>query len=164
MVPDMFVNVQTGALDRILLDIVDTAIAIADADFGNVQLFDPGSKSLRIVAQRGFPDYWLRYWKDVAEGKGACGSALSSSVRIIVEDVLHSPIFSDPEARDVMLRAGIRSVQSTPLVSRSGEILGMFSTHRTMPWYPSPQVLRTLDLLSRLAADAIELARLKAAG
>ena len=48
-------------------------------------------------------------------------------------------------------------VQSTPLVSRSGRVLGMFSTHyRHAPQQPSDRALRLLDILARQAADLIE--------
>ena len=53
----------------------------------------------------------------------------------------------------------MRAVQSTPLVSRSGKLLGMFSTHYKTPRRPDDRVLRLLDLLGRQAADIIERAR-----
>jgi GAF domain-containing protein len=157
----MIGDVTQKELNEILLDIVDSAIAIAEADFGNVQLYDPTTENLKIVAQRGLPEFWLNYWDHVTEKKGTCGAALRTCQRIIVEDVLQSPIFEDNNSRCIMIRANIRSVQSTPLVNRSGIILGMFSTHRTAPAYPSTRVLRMLDRLSRLATDAIEMTRLK---
>jgi PAS domain S-box-containing protein len=69
---------------------------------------------------------------------------------------MDSPIFAGNPALDVLLAAGVRAVQSTPLVSRSGQMLGMFSTHYRVPRRPSESQLRMLDLLARLAADLIE--------
>jgi PAS domain S-box-containing protein len=152
---------RPGALQDILLDIVDTAIEIAGADFGNVQLIDPETQDLKIVAQRGFPDYWLNYWNSVSKGHGACGTALAYGRRIIVEEIAHSPIFVGTEALEIQLRAGVRAVQSTPLYNRSGQPIGMFSTHYKNPKNPSHDALSLLDLLARLAADAIEQAQLK---
>ena len=64
---------------------------------------------------------------------------------------------SGTPALEVMLAAGARAVQSTPLVSRSGRVLGMFSTHyRRAPQRPSERALRLLDILARQAADLIE--------
>ena len=51
---------------------------------------------------------------------------------------------------------GFRSAQSTPLISRSGRILGMFSTHWKMRRELNERELRFLDLLARQAADLIE--------
>ena len=62
-----------------------------------------------------------------------------------------------------MLRAeGVRSVQSTPLVSRSGRILGTFTTHGIGPHQWSRRELRLVDLLAREAADFIERAQAEA--
>jgi signal transduction histidine kinase len=47
-------------------------------------------------------------------------------------------------------------VQSTPLLSRSGRVLGMISTHRREPHQPAERALRLLDVLARQAADLIE--------
>jgi two-component sensor histidine kinase len=47
-------------------------------------------------------------------------------------------------------------MQSTPLMSRGGEILGMISTHWRQPYSPQEQTLQHLDILARQAADLIE--------
>ena len=151
--------VQEGNLERVLGEIVDAAIAISGADFGNIQLLDPESSALRIVAQRGFPTWWLDFWTSVPPGKGSCGTALQRGERVIVEDVERSPIFAGTPALEIELKAGVRAIQSTPLVSRSGRPLGMFSTHYKIPHRPEERVLRVLDLLARQASDIIERAQ-----
>jgi PAS domain S-box-containing protein len=139
----------------ILDEILDAAIAIAEADFGCVQVFDPRTGDLTIALHRGLPAWWREFWSRVSAGRGACGTALERSERVIVEDVAESALF-DEAAREVQLRAGIRAVQSTPLVARSGAPLGMISTHFRTPHRPPPRVLRLLDLLARQAADVLE--------
>jgi signal transduction histidine kinase len=47
-------------------------------------------------------------------------------------------------------------VQSTPLLSRNGRVLGMISTHWSEPHQPSERDLGLLDILARLAADLLE--------
>src|SRR5262245_41412425 len=148
-------SVTEGDLERILCEIVDTAIALTDADFGNIQLIDPVSSALRIVAQRGFPQSWVDFWNDLPESQGSCGVSLKQRERIIVEDVQQSPIFVGATL-EMLLKASVRAVQSTPLVSRSGKLLGMFSTHYRKPQRPDEATLRLLDLLARQAADIIE--------
>ena len=59
-------------------------------------------------------------------------------------------------SRKVMLDAQALAVQSTPLVTRSGEILGMFSTHYGRAGAIPERNLRWIDLLARQAADLIE--------
>ena len=67
------------------------------------------------------------------------------------------------EEQETYIGAGILSVQTTPLVSRSGALLGMVSTHWREPHELSASELRSLDVLSRLAADLIERSRVEEA-
>jgi PAS domain S-box-containing protein len=141
-------------VEDLLMAIVDMAIDVAHADFGNIQLLDPKTSELHIKAQRGFPRWWIEHWEAVTEGRGTCGTTLKRHERVIVEDVERSPIFTAAEL-DVHRRAGVRAVQSTPLVSRSGQLIGIFSTHFKRPGRPDPHTLFLLDLLAREAADII---------
>ncbi len=151
--------VQDGNLDKVLGAIVDAAIALSDADYGNIQLLAPDSGDLTIVASRNFPQWWLDYWNTVSSGQGVCGTALARGERVIVEDVEQSAIFLGSPALDIQRRAGVRAVQSTPLMGRSGRPLGMFSTHYKTPHRPDERSLRLLDLLARQAGDIIERAQ-----
>ena len=149
---------REGNLQSILVETVEVAIAISGADFGNLQVLDPQSSKLTIAAQHGFPDWWLDFWSNVGNGEGACGIALEFGKRVIVEDVARSPIF-DGRSLEIQLKAGVRAVQSTPLVSRSGKLLGIFSTHYRNPGRPDERSLARLDMLAMQAADIIERAR-----
>ena len=112
---------------------------------------------LRITAQRGFDTPFLEFFDAVHGDQAACGTALQRGERVIVDDVRNSPIFVGTPALEVMVAAGAQAVQSTPLVSRSGRVLGMFSTHyQHAPQQPSERALRLLDILARQAADLIE--------
>ena len=73
---------------------------------------------------------------------------------------MHSDIFAGSEAREVLLSAGVRAVQSSPLLSSTGNVLGMISTHYARPFRPDDRQLRLLDLLARMAADFLQ--RIKA--
>ncbi|HEX7795276.1 MAG TPA: PAS domain S-box protein, partial [Vicinamibacterales bacterium] len=141
-------------LEEMLGAIVETAILITHANFGNLQLPDGDSSKLRIVTQRGFPQWWIDHWQNVPEGRGVCGSAYKLGERLIVEDVEQSSIFTATDL-DMQRKAGVRSVQSTPLVSRSGKFVGMLSTHFTETHRPDDRTLQMLDVLAREAADII---------
>ncbi len=146
---------QAGDVSLLLHDILDAAIEITGADMGNIQLLD--GEHLRITAQRGFEAPFLEFFDAVHGGLAACGAALQRGERVVVADVAHSPIFAGTQALDVMIAAGARAVQSTPLVSRTGRLLGMFSTHyRHAPRQPGERALHLLDILARQAADLIE--------
>jgi two-component system CheB/CheR fusion protein len=150
---------QKGDIQSTLTEIVDAAIVISAADFGNVQLLDRESGDLTIMAHVGFPDWWLEFWNNVQKGKGACGTALERRERVIIENVETDPIFVGTPALDIQLKAGVRAVQSTPLIGRGGDPIGMLSTHYKTPGKPSGRALQLLDLLARQAADVLEAAQ-----
>ena len=155
------IYVREGNLEVALNQLLDAAIAVTYADMGNIQLYDPTTRKLKIAAQRGFSPAFLVFWDSVSEGHGACGSALKKLERIVVQDVTKSPIFVGTPALAVQLEAQVRAVQSTPLISRSGDFLGMVSTHYKTPGLPDHHVFPFLDLLARQAADIIERAHIE---
>ncbi|MBV8736215.1 MAG: response regulator [Alphaproteobacteria bacterium] len=145
-------------------EILDAAIALTGADKGNIQLFDPKSESLTIAAQRGFEKPFLDFFAEIRNGEAvACGAAMAAASRILVEDVSDSAIFAGQPSLDVLLQAGVRALQSAPLMSSNGSVIGMISTHFSLPHRPSEQELRFMDLLARQAADYLERKRADAA-
>lgn len=126
------------------------------AKMGNVQLYDPAKCSLVIVSEWGFGQDFLTFFDRTHQGQAACGTALLKRERIVVEDVATSPIFTKTEAREVLLGAGVRAVQSTPLLTSSGDPLGVISSHYTSPGRPSDGELRLIDRVVRSSANLIE--------
>ena len=86
----------------------------------------------------------------------ACVTAMERMERVVIEDVIQSPTFIGSDALEVLLNERVRSVQSTPLVSRSGKLLGIISTHFSKIHAPSERELILVDILARQAADIIE--------
>jgi signal transduction histidine kinase len=153
--------VEAGERPGLWQEVVDAAVAVAGADMGNMQLLDPQTGALTIVASRGFGRPFLEYFARVGEGLAACGAALQRGERVVVEDVAASPLFG-AAARAVVLGAGARAVQSTPLVGRGGAVLGVFSTHYRTPRPLTPRELRLLDMIARQVAGALERRRAEA--
>jgi len=147
---------DTNGTDLCLQLILDAAIEITGADKGNIQLLEVGSGALTIVVQRGFDDRFLTFFAKVHnDGVSASRAALTSRERVVIEDVAQSPIFAGTPALEVMLEAGARACQSTPLISK-GKVLGVLTTHFGRPHRPDDRVLRLVDLLARQAADYLE--------
>ncbi len=59
------------------------------------------------------------------------------------------------KALGVLLNEGVKSVQYTPLVSRSGKLLGIIYTHFSQNHTLSEYELMLIDILVRQAADII---------
>ena len=76
--------------------------------------------------------------------------------RVIAADVANTAFMAGTADQEQLLAAGIRAAQTTPLISRRGELVGMITTHWKEPHEPSERDLRLLDILARLAADLIE--------
>jgi signal transduction histidine kinase len=149
-----------GSLRTGLDDVLVNAILTCKADFGNIQLHNPNSGALEIVAQRGFDQHFLDYFRTVRVDEGsACAQAIQSGERVIVEDVQLDPAF-EPH-RPIAAAAGFRAVQSTPLKNAAGRVMGMLSTHFRLPHQFSEEDQRLLDLYARHAADFLERLRIE---
>jgi PAS domain S-box-containing protein len=138
-----------------------------NSEYASIQIFHPERGSggeLRLLASRGFNPHAATFWEWVrADGQSTCGVALRTGQRVVAADISQCDFMAGTEDLQVYLQTGIRAVQTTPLVSRSGRLLGMISTHWREPHDPSEGELRLLDLLARQAADFIERAESEAA-
>lgn len=144
-----------------LEEILNVAIEISGADKGNIQLLDLTSGTLVMLAHRGFDNAFLEFFASVDEADTACGHAMQSQQRVIVEDITASEIYLGKPSLKMLLDADVRAVQSVPLVSSAGNLLGMISTHFSTPHRPSEQELRLMDLLARQTADYLERKRVE---
>ncbi|MBV9190230.1 MAG: GAF domain-containing protein [Betaproteobacteria bacterium] len=137
---------------------LDAAIEATRAQMGNVQL--KSERGLEIVTYRGFDTPFLEFFACVSDGHGAaCGAALKTGGRVIVSNVASDPIFHGTEAARVMEQASARACQSTPLVSPSGQLLGMLSTHFDHPHQPANEELALVDQIVERAVFWLEEAK-----
>jgi two-component system cell cycle sensor histidine kinase/response regulator CckA len=157
----VFINAQ--GMESLYQQILDSTVAILQADFGSIQVFYPErgtAGELRLVSHRGFSMDAANRWEWVCPAtRTTCGEALRTGGRVVVPDVRNCAFMSGSVDVDEYLDVGILAVQTTPLVSRSGALLGMISTHWRKPQELSQSELRVLDILARLAADSIDRSR-----
>jgi signal transduction histidine kinase/ActR/RegA family two-component response regulator len=142
-------------IQQCLEDILDAAIGLSGADKGHFRVFDPCSRTLKVQAQRGFEAHFLA----AIETAAPADANDSADLRVLIEDVTQNPIAGVP----TLLDAGVRALQSTPLISSSGDLLGVIATHFHQPYHPRERDLRFMDLLARQAADYLERKRYEAA-
>jgi len=152
--------IQADRVEALYEEILDTAVTILDADFASIQMLYPErgtAGELRLLGHRGFTEEAARFWEWVRpDSESSCGKALLTGQRVIIPDVLHAEFQAGSADREVSLQTGIRAVQTTPLYSRSGTLLGMLSTHWRRPHEPTANELLSIDLLARQAADLID--------
>jgi two-component sensor histidine kinase/CheY-like chemotaxis protein len=154
-----------GEQDRVEFygKIVDAAVAITGSQFGTMQLLlppdDPSGHGgeLQLLSSRALPPEAVGFWQWVSpKAYSSCTQALKFGRRAIIPDFEAWDDIAGTEDLLAFRRTGIRSAQTTPLLSRSGHLLGMISTHWSEPHEPSERDLRLLDILARQAADLLE--------
>lgn len=145
---------STGDRTTALDDVLGTAIAMVGAAKGNVQLYDQTDATLKIIAHRGFNQEFLEYFRTVPAGYSCCGTAMQQRERVIIENVFTDDRFS--EFGEIYSGHGFEAVQSTPLFTSDGRLLGVFSTHFAKPYHPSERDLRVLDQIAQQAGRIIE--------
>jgi hypothetical protein len=133
---------------------LDAGIEAGQASRGNLQL--ACAEGLRIVAQRGFEQPFLEFFALVHSAESASGAALEQRRQVLVADVQSDPIFVGTAAADILAGAGVRAVQSTPVIGQTGELLGMLSTHYEEPRIPGEQPLRAIESVARRTAFWLE--------
>ena len=138
-----------------LQEILNVAIDISGAETGSIQLIDPASGLLNSTNQTGFDSQFGEIFSD-GDRPSASHVAVETQQRVVVEDVRQSALFVGSPTLSRMNRAGVRAVQSTPLVSSAGNVLGVISTHFHTARRPTEQEMRLMDLLARQAADYLE--------
>ncbi|MFF7752388.1 GAF domain-containing protein [Streptomyces sp. NPDC007971] len=159
--PSALKNLQDAAaelrdvpqLAGVLPRVAGAAMALMGAEFGNIQFVDPRDDSLVLVTQSGFRHEFLDHFAVVRDSLSVCGRAAWQGVQAVSADVRDEPAFAPHQK--VFRAAGVRSVQSTPLVDRAGRLMGMISTHTSQPGRPSDQDLRVMELYGQLAGEVI---------
>lgn len=145
---------ESHDIEALLQEIMDAAVAITESDKGTLQLLE--GDSLRIVAHHGHTQRFLDFFAAAEHVASVCGESSRRGERLIIEDVETSPLFAGTESQKVLRAAGVRTIQSTPLVARDGRLLGILTTQWSQPCIPDEHALWRLDLLARQAADLIE--------
>jgi GAF domain-containing protein len=147
-------------VEALYAKLVGVAKTIVRADFASMQQYFPhlGARGeLKLIAHYGFSDEAAKFWAWVrADSASTCGVAIVRRERVIAADVENTAFMAGTADQAQLLAAGIRAAQTTPLLSRRGELVGMITTHWKVPHAPSERDLRLLDILARLAADLIE--------
>jgi len=149
--------VEENNIDALYQKLVDAATKIMHSDLGSLQRYDPERNALQLIAHIGLDDEAIAYWQWVCSGQATtCGQALEKLQRVIVHDFETCTFIAGTPDGDAFHKAGVRSAQSTPLLTRNGRLVGMLTTHCTYCCEPNERDLRLLDIVARQAADLIE--------
>jgi GAF domain-containing protein len=140
----------SGTFEAAVNTILEDVMALHGAEYGNLQLSHAGD--LIIVAQRMLPLDFVRQYGHIKPGDtSASGRALQQRASIVIPDVELDPGYSFWRAAARLAR--YRSIQSTPLITTGGEMLGVVSTLFANPHQPTGIEMETLNRYSVLASD-----------
>ena len=132
------------------------------ANMASMQTFHPELGELKLLAWRGFHPESAAFWERVhLDSASTCGMALLEARRIVVPDTETCDLMAGTGDLDAYRRSNIRAVQSTPLVSRSGRLLGMISTHWREPHQPTEREFRSFDVLAHRRQISLKRAKSK---
>ena len=159
--------IQANNIDELYDQILETAMQLLHSDYACFQLFIPerGEEGeLYFLRQRGFDESDIEAFEWVSSrSQSSCGLALNTRQRVFFPDVLQCDYMAGSIYLETYNKIGIRAVQTTPLISRNGTLIGMFSTYWRRPHELTESEIIILDVLARLAADLIERAQVEQA-
>jgi signal transduction histidine kinase len=92
-----------------------------------------------------------------------CGMAAVEKRQVISADLESDPLWLDTAYRKLLLRHGLRSVWSTPILALSGRVLGTFAIYHRRPATPSPAAQELIAQVTHIASITIERAQDEAA-
>jgi PAS domain S-box-containing protein len=125
----------------------------------SILLLDPDGIHLRHGAAPSLPESYIRAIDGFAIGPavGSCGTAAYRREPVYVSDIATDPLWA-PYV-ELPLSHGLRACWSSPILSSTATVLGTFAMYYRQPRYPTPRDLRTVDIVTRTVAIAIEQSR-----
>lgn len=149
--------IQEGDVDVLYDQLLNAATMIMHSDMASLQMLHQERGELQLLAWKGFHPESAAFWEWVSiDSSSSCGAAFVAGRQVLVPDIESCDFLAGTADYDAYRRSDILAVQSTPLISRSGGLLGMISTHWRKPHQPAERDLRLLDVLARQASDLIE--------
>jgi GAF domain-containing protein len=149
-----------GEAESLANCLLHNALKLSNARFGNVQFVSWEEGYVEIEAQSGFGDEFLNFFERVRfADSSACARALRDRRPIVVEDVTKDRQFAPYS--EILHRANVRAVQSTPMISSSGAFVGVLSTHFPQVHRPTDTEMRSMGQAAQLAANALIALRVK---
>ena len=136
-----------------------SAIKLQRADFGDIALYDPDGRRLRIVAHQGVGQEFLDHFGCTdANDASTCRGPMSAGGRLVIEDVKEYPPYAPHLA--VAAATGYRGLNCTPLKDRrTGLAFGTLTTSFRKPYRPDETRLQLSDLFAAQSADLISFHR-----
>ena len=151
---------STLDLDAVLSTIVTRATQLAGTDGGAIYEYDETAEAFLLRAEKGMDEELVRARREarILKGEGAVGQLAETHEPIQIADITAEGAYHG-RLKDVLMRAGIRSLLAIPLL-RENRIIGGLVVNRKTPGAFSPEVVDLLKTFATQSALAIQNARL----
>ena len=129
--------------------------------FGSVLLISDDGLSLRHCAAPSLPPEYAKAAAGLRIGPDVVGSGSAVYTRevVVAADIASDPRWAD--YRDSAAKIGVRSCWSTPIMSKGGDALGVFTVYSTTAHDPTEDELLLAHRAARIAGIAIECQRVE---
>lgn len=143
-------------LPKLFAQLVDTLESMAVGMRVAIMTLAGEGQHLQIEAAPSMPDVFRSVLEGLPLGEGvaSCGTAVARKSQVLVEDTQADPLWA--KYRDVAAEAGLRAAWSTPILSSSGELLGLIALYGCQPAMPSAYHQLVIGMATRISGLAIE--------
>ena len=135
--------IQGEPLPHVLTDLCRTIEELAQGEMlAAILLLDADGVHLRHGAAPSLPESYVQALDGLAIGPSvrSCGTAAYRREPVYVSDIASDPLWAS--CAELALSHGLRACWSSPILSRSGEVLGTFGMYYRQPRRPNPRDLR----------------------
>lgn len=144
-----------------LAEILNTLVLLIEEQLSDLRcsilLVDRTTRQLRFAAAPSFTKDYQRAVEPllrIAPDSGACGTAAHSRQPVYTRDTDTDPLWKHHTT--AASRMGVRAIWSTPILSRTGVVLGTFAIHYRKPSLPSDDHIQFIAMAVNLARIAVE--------
>lgn len=145
--------VSRSELSKALEDILNSIIEFQKADFVQIQLYDPKSKGLTPLTYSCRPGGRPEQYQLIADGDGSIYErAMYATIIAPNLDDVTKPALTPLNDDSICCRAAV----ALPILTRSGNLLGVLSMHFHEPHQPTERDLWLIDLYVRIVGDLLD--------
>lgn len=133
----------------VLLDaVLDSVAAALRTQVVDLRLIEPGERAPILARHRGLTGELVEQIESGTDPGTVVAEVLRRRTRVVVSDVAADPILTDLAERTVLLAAGCRALQCSPLTTAAGRVVGTVTSYH-------PRLGRTLTAAEHSRLDVI---------
>lgn len=138
-----------------LRKILNEAVAIGNAIYGSLQVYNEPLNRLQLVAYYGYDATYIRPFEFVRPGgNSASARAFALGKRILIPDVKRDPYYVTYLA--VAKYLGHQAVQATPILDKHHKPIGVITTNFATVYHPTRAETEAWDRCAERAARLIQ--------